>query len=274
MPPRIHHLNCGTMCPMCRRLMNGTGGWFESGRMVCHCLLVESGDQRVLVDTGFGSADLEAPRERLGGAFLAASRPTLDADETAVARLAALGVAADAVTHIVPTHLDLDHIGGLSDFAEAQVHVYAPEHDQLTDRPRFAPPRIRMAQVAHGPRWVRHAQATETWFGFEAIRPLPGLDLLMVPLVGHSPGHVGVAVHDGRRWLLHCGDAYFHRGTLDSPRGAPLGVRMFESLVAWSNPTRRATQDRLRALHRDHGDEVTLFCAHDPVELERMQRGA
>ena len=41
--------------------------------------------------------------------------------------------------------------------------------------------------------------------------------------------------------------------------------------MAADNSARVANQARLRELARDHGDEVRLFCAHDPVELEREQ---
>ena len=34
---RVHHLNTGTMCPIGRRLVNGTGSIFQRARMVCHC---------------------------------------------------------------------------------------------------------------------------------------------------------------------------------------------------------------------------------------------
>jgi hypothetical protein len=62
---RIHHLNSGTMCPIGRRFVNGTGGIFERARMVCHCLLVETNDGLALVDTGIGLDDIAEPL-RLG----------------------------------------------------------------------------------------------------------------------------------------------------------------------------------------------------------------
>ena len=46
---RIHHLNTGTMCPIGRRFVNGTGGIFQRARMVCHCLLVETNDGLALL---------------------------------------------------------------------------------------------------------------------------------------------------------------------------------------------------------------------------------
>lgn len=43
---------------------------------------------------------------------------------------------------------------------------------------------------------------------------------------------------------------------------------MFQSLVQRDRSTRLANQGRLRKLNADHGDEVTVFCARDAVELE------
>ena len=55
---RIHHINTGTMCPIGRRFVNGTGSIFQRARMVCHCLLVETHDGLALVDTGIGLGDI------------------------------------------------------------------------------------------------------------------------------------------------------------------------------------------------------------------------
>ena len=56
---KVHHLNCGTMCPVCARLINGQGGWLEPAQMVCHVLLIETPrDGLVLVDTGIGTRDI------------------------------------------------------------------------------------------------------------------------------------------------------------------------------------------------------------------------
>ena len=41
---RVHHLNCGTMCPFGRRFINGDGSAFGVGRILCHVLLIEGAD--------------------------------------------------------------------------------------------------------------------------------------------------------------------------------------------------------------------------------------
>lgn len=268
---RIHHLSCGTMCPFCRRLINGNGGLLERADMVCHCLLVETPQSLVLVDTGFGIADVEAPRRRLGQTFRAMAHPLLNRDDTALEQVRGLGYDPRDVQHIVLTHLDLDHAGGLSDFPWAWVHVHRPELSAirspgLADRFRY-----RSAQFAHGPNWHEHDRAREDWFGLPAIPPIPALgsELLLVPLGGHTLGHAGVAVKAGDRWLLHCGDAYFHHSQVSGEGKVPAGLRVYERAIRKQPKAHQESLTRLQALARDHGDEVELFCSHDPVELAR-----
>jgi glyoxylase-like metal-dependent hydrolase (beta-lactamase superfamily II) len=267
---RIHHLNCGSFCPHGRRLINGEGGLLERASIVCHCLAIETGDGLVLVDTGFGMEDARNPRQ-LGAGFRLLMEPRPEAATTALRQIEALGFAAGDVKHIVPTHLDLDHAGGLPDFPEAEVHVFAPEleaalHPHLRERLRY----IGGAHWKHSPRWVQHGVGGDDWFGFGSVRILPGLDaeVLLVPLVGHSRGHTAIAVKDGDGWLLHCGDAYFNRGEVTTPPSCPPIMRIFQTVMATDNRARKSNQERLRELVRSHGDEVKLFCAHDPRELE------
>ncbi len=275
---RVHHLNCGTLCTAAPALIGG-------GAQVCHCLLIEAPNGLVLVDTGVGLADVRAPVERLGRGFLALSRPALQEAKTAVRQVEALGFSAGDVRHIVVTHLDLDHAGGLSDFPFAKVHISMQEHEgamlstTLRDRLRYRP-----QQWAHWPDFELYRTRGERWFGFDAIGQLRGLppEILLVPLFGHTRGHCGVAVQttDTRSaagWLFHAGDAYYHRDTVafsDPARGpraeparAPLAIRLFEAAMDQDRAARIANQARLRGMAA--GGEVELFCAHDPVELSR-----
>ncbi len=254
------------MCPPAGRFAVG------SERLVCHCLLIETDGGLVLVDTGIGTADIANPA-RFGRAVNALLRPKLDESETAVAKVRALGYDRDDVRHIVITHLDLDHAGGLADFPRAKVHVHAHEVYAATMGPsRTERYRYLTQQWSHSPRWETYSEAGDDWYGFEAVRELRGLaDVALVPLVGHSRGHSGVAVRDGDGWLLNAGDAYFHRGTLAQPAKVPAGLRLFEHLHAFDGEQRATNADRLRELHQRKASEVDIFCAHDPVELSRYE---
>lgn len=258
------------MCPHGARLLTGEGGLLASAKLVCHCLLIEGAEGLVLIDTGFGLDDVRRPRQ-LGVAFNAITRPQLEQSETAVLQIRALGFDPSDVRHIITTHLDLDHAGGLPDFPEAEVHLLGKEleaalHPSLRERTRYI-----AAHWAHGPRWVRHAPEGERWMGFESVRALPDSDdeILLIPLPGHTRGHTGVAVRQGDGWLLHCGDAYFHHGEVQTPAYCPPGLSIFETLNQFDGAARRENRERLRELAERHGDQVELICSHDAHTLER-----
>ena len=267
----IHHLNCGTLRPL-----GSFGGRVTPPRMVAHCLLVERPDGLTLVDSGFGRDDV-ARRTRLGRPFLATLRPVLDGAETAAAQVVALGHRVEDVTDIVLTHLDLDHAGGIADFPHARVHVHGPELDAALDPRLRERARYVRAQWAHGPQWVRHEVAGDEWHGFEAVtalHPTSGDDVLLVPLHGHTRGHCGVAVRrPGGGWLFHAGDSYFDTGEKETPPQAAPGLRIFQRLMAVDDVQRVANQARLRELHADHADHVTVFSAHDATEYDALAAG-
>lgn len=271
---RIHHLNAISTCPLGGALVDGRAAGLRA-RLVCHCLLVETRQGLVLVDTGLGLRDVEAPRERLGRLYLALFRPELRPGMTALRQVERLGFEAEDVRHVVLTHLDLDHAGGLDDFPDAAVHLLDEEAAAAGARGRLpGRPWYRRRQWGDRTRWRTYARGEgEPWFGFDAVRSLEGLppEILLVPLVGHTRGHTGVAVRGARGWLLHAGDAYFHRDELDPELpSCPPGLRLLERLAAEDRRARLWNQDRLRALRREHGPEVTVTCSHDPVEFERL----
>ncbi|MEV6102185.1 MBL fold metallo-hydrolase [Nocardia sp. NPDC051981] len=247
---RIHHLNCGTM---------GFG-------LIDHCLLIETRDALVLVDTGFGLEAVRQPGKMVGaGRFLLGAKPA--EAETAVRQIQRLGYDPRDVRHVILTHLDLDHSGGLSDFPEATVHVHGPEFRAATATPTLSERlRYRAAQWAHGPKWmVNEVEGGEDWFGFTAVRDLPGLppEILVVPLAGHTRGHAGVAIDHGSGWLLHAGDSFFAESSIHPEEPfTPFWWKVYET-GAIAGEAYRANQRRLRELRKLHGHQVTIINSHD-----------
>ncbi len=271
-PRAIHHLSCGTMCPRGARLVTGKGGLLGEARFVCHCMLIEGAEGLVLVDTGFGLDDARRPRQ-LGVVFNALLRPRPSVAETAVSQVRERGFEPGDVRHIITTHLDLDHAGGLPDFPDAEVHLLGRELSAAMkpswhDRPRYV-----AAHWAHGPRWIEHEAGGDEWFGFQGVRILPGSDaeILLIPLAGHTHGHTGVAVRRSDGWLLHCGDAFFHHGEVATPPHAPRGITAFAAFDEVDGAARRENVERLRELAARHGEEVELICSHDPLYLDAAQ---
>ncbi|MFE6821720.1 MBL fold metallo-hydrolase [Streptomyces sp. NPDC057690] len=260
---KIHHLNCGTML-------------LPTAHLVCHVLLIETAGGLVLVDSGFGLDDIADPRRRFGPARHVV-RPVLKAEETAVHQVEQLGFGRDDVRHIIVTHFDADHIGGLSDFPQAQVHVTAAEAlGSMISPTRREKIRYRSAQWAHGPKIVEHSPDGETWRGFAAAKELDAIapGIVLVPLPGHTRGHACVAVDTGTRWLLHAGDAFYHHGTIDGRTSVPAALRAMETLVAWDLKRVRDNHARLAELHRHADPDLAIFSAHDPTLFEKVRAEA
>ena len=199
-------------------------------------------------------------------------------EETAVRQIERLGYQAADVRHILLTHLDFDHAGGLEDFPNATVHLMDAEYRAATGpRDGFVPRnRYRPAQFNGVRRWKRYGGQGEAWFGFPAVRDIEGVppEILFVPLPGHSWGYAGIAVQAENRWLLHAGDAYFYRHEMrGAKRRCTPGLRAYQRMMEVDRARRLANQERLRQLSVDRAAEVSIICAHDVAEFEACTKG-
>lgn len=253
------------MCPVAGFLL-GESAW--RANWVAHCLLIETErDGLVLVDTGFGTRDVEGATNIPRG-FKVLGGPALLHHETAVEQVRARGFKPEDVKHIVVTHLDFDHAGGLADFSHAKVHVHAREHAAAMTRSMFKERmRYLTAHFAHGPKWEVYTEDGDTWRGLPAVTRLRGLDadIGILPMHGHTRGHSAVIVKSGDRWLLHAGDAYFHRNAIEGKGRVPYGTSAFERANMILPAQHRASLGALRQLAATYRD-LHMFCAHDPRE--------
>ncbi len=259
---KIHHLNCGTMRPI------------GSAEMVCHVLLVETANSLVLVDSGFGLIDREQWRKRLGPSKLML-RPVYDPAEAAINQVKALGFDPADVRDVLLTHFDADHVGGLSDFPWARVHLTGAEAmaafnpKGMVEKGRYLP-----GSRAHDPILVKHDPADgEGWQGFAAAKELteisPGIVLISMP--GHSRGHAAFAVETGDGWVLHAGDSFYHHGEVDGSGSVPKMLPMMERFMASNFDQLLENQGRLAQIATDPASGIRVINAHDSVLLSQAQ---
>ena len=260
---KVHHLNCGTMHPP------------RSPHCVCHVLLIETDSGLVLVDAGFGLEDCADPAERVGPVRFI-TRPVFVPTETAAHQLDQLGFRREDVRHIVLTHLDTDHVGGIADFPDAKIHVTAAEAFALTALPtRREKVRYGRQQWAAERSIVEHNPDGEAWRGFAAAKELDEIasGIVLVLLPGHTRGHACVAVDAGSRWVLHCGDAFYHYGTLDGTH-VPRSLWAMETAVAFDRKRMHDNHARLAELYRQAEPDLLIVSAHDSALFERARATA
>jgi len=265
------------MYPYVSHWVHGIGTLSKRPPLVTHCLLVETEDGLMLVDTGYGTQDYIHPSLSVY-LFNAVSRCKNDLKETAIHQVRELGYNPEDVRHIAITHMHLDHVGGLPDFPHAKIHIFGEEYRGIT-QPRTLEEKYvcRREHWAHGPDWVVHELQGEQWFGFDCTNPVKmgETEFFFVPLPGHTRGLSAVTLRTPDGWLMHCGDAYVHYGEVN-PDG-PIYPPKYKITIFFMGLMTKAFRvlgghpPRLRQLLREHGDEVQIFCTHDPYEFARYR---
>ena len=154
--------------------------------LVCHCLLIETAREGlVLVDTGFGRRDLSRSASSISPFFRTLNNIRFDERLSALTQIEQLGYRAEDVRHIVLTHLDFDHAGGLGDFPDATVHLLAEEKAHA-EAPGggFINRRRYIDRHWQGVRhWQPYAAQGESWKGFAAVKALIGCEAEDIYLV-------------------------------------------------------------------------------------------
>jgi glyoxylase-like metal-dependent hydrolase (beta-lactamase superfamily II) len=194
----IHLLNCFTC----------NARWPSALKTGMACLLVETDQGLVLVDTGLGLDDYTDPvwMTRL---FRVITIMPFDPNEAAVNRIRQLGYNPEEVRNIILTHMHFDHCSGLPDFPRAKVHVHRHEYDAFTEGKirQFTEFAYIPHYITHKPEFVLYDRIDSKWYEFDAIRLPFEPEMYFIPLHGHSRGLCGVTIKTSQGWFFHAGDA-------------------------------------------------------------------
>jgi glyoxylase-like metal-dependent hydrolase (beta-lactamase superfamily II) len=236
------------------------------GKVIGHCLLLKDKNGYALVDTGIGLLETKNPGERIGQFIIDKEGMQFDEDQTAVRQIERYGIKPDDIKHCIVTHLDPDHIGGLADFPDLEVHVSKEEYDNFK-RGNF---RYIQKQLEHNPKVTTYKTSKVKWFGLEARKVHLDFesDIYLIPLFGHTLGHCGVAIKQHSGWTFYTGDAYYLRietETEDHP------ITQLAITRADNNELRLKSLDKIRMLMRDH-KEIKIFGYHDPTEFQVKEK--
>ncbi|MTD29533.1 MBL fold metallo-hydrolase [Planomicrobium sp. YIM 101495] len=161
-----------------------------------HPILIDTGKEKLLIDTGLGDGKLDERQLRNLGV---SSQSRLES------QLEELGLTAADIDHVLMTHLHGDHAAGLtkwqgeglvSVFPNAVIHTSAIEWDEMQH------PNIRSRNTYWKENWEPVASQVQTFEGETEI--VPGIR--MIHTGGHSNGHSVVKMTSGDETILHMGD--------------------------------------------------------------------
>jgi glyoxylase-like metal-dependent hydrolase (beta-lactamase superfamily II) len=212
-------------------------------------LVVDTGGERILVDTGFG--------EKLGPSF--GSFPGLEAN------LRRAGITPESIDLVVTSHGHLDHIGGLVTksgalaFPKAQFVFVDTEWNYWTGR-RYEsevnsspmPDPFKKATIGAAQEGLPPV-ADRSRFVKQGGEITSGVHYIAAP--GHSPSHASILFTSGKEQFMHMGDIAHNPVTsLQHPDWTPV----FDYEPAQAIKSRKAILDRVAT------DRVMVMGYHFP----------
>jgi glyoxylase-like metal-dependent hydrolase (beta-lactamase superfamily II) len=166
--------------------------------------VVEHPDGHIVVDTGISHAAV-VDFERALRVLRRVIRVHVTPDDEIGPQMRKTGLRPEDVRWVVPTHLDVDHAGGVGHFPNAEILVHRPEYDYASTRLG----KVRY-QPGHWPTWFKptlYDLAPEPYGSFpKSLRLADTKDVTLVPIPGHSMAQIAVAIKTDDLTLFFGGD--------------------------------------------------------------------
>lgn len=173
----------------------------------CRCLLLESNDQKILIDTGLG-ADFEFKYGPKLGPKFSKMYAVKDSKKSGIEKaLESLSITPDQITHVILSHLHFDHTGGSTKEAGGQLvptFKNATYYIQKQNLETALNPNLREKASYYTCNFkpLLDAGVLEVLNG--ACEVLPFIKAVLTH--GHTQGQQNIWVEDEKTSLLYCAD--------------------------------------------------------------------
>lgn len=272
---KLHVLRCGTVSLPESAAFGGKPGGLRrlltrEGRveLPVFCYLVEHRHGLILVDTGLsremspaGVYDKKAAEQALTTQLAAFYRPRVPMGMTAAEQLADRGILPQDLDLVILTHLDPDHVAGLSGLRGAK-KILLPEDEYFwscrTVYKRRQPWKLWMDADITRVFYRGSSLGPNRW----AIDVFGDESLQLVNVPGHTDGQCAVILREGARFVILAADAAFspRNWREDSVPGFGFDRDLQRRSLRW-----------LAEMEKAPGC-AAILCSHDPaVEAQVME---
>lgn len=214
------------------------------------CLYVDTGLNKVLIDTGLGPSLAKSVPEWF---------PDVDNSSSVAGTLGenlrSAGVMPEEIDTVIVTHAHPDHIGGNLDingkvvFPNAQFYIWKDEWDFWSSDEKTT--HIAQSFVDTARRYMEPfvdklsfiEDESEIVFGVSAV-----------PTHGHTPGHISVSIKSGDLELLHFSDAVLH----------PLHLEHIDWVLVFDILPEQSLESRYMICDRVAKNNALVFAHHFP----------
>lgn len=245
-----------------RSVLRGSGSGGRADAIPILSYVIEHDDGHIVIDTGVNHALAE--RVNSSGVSRHVCEITVEPSDEVGPKMRAIGLRPEDVRVVLPTHLHFDHAGGIGHFPNSEVLVHRTEWEDR--RKKLAYEWKHQLET-----WATSLQPTlydlvaKDYGPFDrSLRLTEGGDVVVLPIPGHTRGHVGIAVRTPDLTLLFTGDHVMRQSwyTADLSRGMdPVNF----------NP--RLTAETNRRLKRFVTSFPTMILpSHDPEAARNLER--
>jgi glyoxylase-like metal-dependent hydrolase (beta-lactamase superfamily II) len=246
---RVRILDDGVFITDAGNLFGGSRKMRIRGAM--HAVLVETGENLVLIDAGFGP---ELPEVLVG-------RYELQREKSLMDHLQEAGYAAEDVTHVILSHLDADHVGWALEppsFPNATVYVQEDALEEAREMPETDGRRAAVPAVERG---VEEGWCELQSGGGEVV---PGIRVEVRS--GHSAGHQIAWIGSGDDAALYTADL------------APAKIWLNPDLISGGDTDPDAARkNRIEVLEEAESKNSPVILYHEPgdflVNIRRTEKG-